>query len=77
MLKARKMSSETRLKMSIASKGKPKSAEHIANMRGRVWTEEQKDAARLRVTGTIHSEETKRKMSEAHKRNFAARSVKK
>lgn len=78
-----KHSDESKLKMSLATKGKPKSEEHKAKISklltgnkinlGKHHSEETKEKLRQKFTGTKHSEESKALMSQklkGHKRNI-------
>ena len=60
-------SEETNAKMSAAHKGKPKSEEHKAKMRGGKHSQETKARVSTAHKGRSHSEETKQKLREAWK----------
>lgn len=73
-LKNREFTEEWRAKLSAASKGKPKSEEHIANYvkarkgkKIRAKTQEEKDKISRGNKGRPKSEEGRKNMSEAHK----------
>lgn len=64
-------SEETKLKMSLAHRGKVKTAEHLNNiskaLTGKKLTEHHKQKTRIARLGKTHSEESKKKISEAAK----------
>lgn len=71
-IKRRPVSQETRLKISLTSRGRKLSDEAKNKMRGkaigRLHSEETKEKLRRMNTGNKHSDETKRKMRDSHKR---------
>lgn len=68
-LSGKQHSDETRAKMSAASKGRPKSAEHCRNIglaqKGRTMSDAAKEIIRAKATGRVKSEESKLKFSQA------------
>lgn len=75
----RKMSTETKAKMSASQRGKKMSDTARANMsaaqKGRTVSPEHRAKIAATRVGTTASEETKRKMSESQKRSHAARKI--
>lgn len=66
-MRGRKYSAETLKRMSEAQIGRKHSEETKAKMRMRVWTPEQREAARIRATGRVASDVTRMKMSISQK----------
>lgn len=79
-LKGRKLSEETRAKISAAGLGRKSSPEAIANMctaqKGRIITQAAREKISAARTGTKASEETRAKMTSAHTGNTRAQGYK-
>lgn len=69
-MRGRKVSDEERARMSERMTGRKISEETRQRMSGRVWTPEQREAARIKMTGSKLTEETKLKMSVSQKRIY-------